>query len=61
VLRKMTATMLLKHGKNYAITIHSQGYYFEGDGSQNLVKPAFLLWSTLGTFWLNLGNVSTVQ
>jgi hypothetical protein len=30
--------------------IRSQGDYFEGDGSQNWVKPAFLSWLSLGTY-----------
>jgi hypothetical protein len=35
-LRKMTPTVLLKHGKKrWDRCIHSQGDYFEGDGSQN--------------------------
>jgi hypothetical protein len=34
-LRKMTSTVLLKHGEN---CIRSQGDYFEGHGSQNRVS-----------------------
>jgi hypothetical protein len=39
-LRKMTSTVLLKHGKNngIAVYVNSQGDYFEGDGSQNWVS-----------------------
>jgi hypothetical protein len=37
-LRKITSMMLLKRGKNDGIAVHSQGYYFEGDASQNFLS-----------------------
>jgi hypothetical protein len=57
-LRKMTAMVLLKHGKNNGITVYvHKEDYFEGDGSQIFVSQHFLFdldWELSTSTYTNL-------